>query len=185
MTAVAHQPHVWSRVEFERLVAVGGFDPDARVELIDGEILDMAPQQSIHSTGVRLVEDALRDLFGRGYDVRAQLPLAIDGQSEPEPDIAVVRGGPRDYRDAHPTTAVLIVEIADSSLEMDRGRKLALYARNAIADYWILNLVDGCLEVHREPTGARYGRRIVLSGGDRVAALSRPDRLLSVADLLP
>jgi Uma2 family endonuclease len=185
MTAVAHQPHLWSRREFERLVTSGGLQPDARLELIDGEILDMAPQQSLHSTAVRLVEDALRGAFGAGFDVRAQLPLAIDDRSEPEPDVAVVTGGPRDYRDAHPTTAVLVVEIADSSLALDRGRKLALYARNGIADYWILNLVDDCLEVYRQPMGARYASPAVLDGGDSIAPLAQPEHPLAVADLLP
>lgn len=77
----------------------------------------------------------MRVAFGRGFDVRCQLPLAIDDHSEPEPDLAVVTGSPRDYRDAHPRTALLIVEVADSSLDFDRTRKLAGYARNGIPEY--------------------------------------------------
>lgn len=185
MTAVAHQPHIWTHAEFERMVATGGLVPNARVELVDGEILDMAPQESIHSTGVRLVEDALRRLFGVGFDVRPQLPLALDDHSEPGPDIAVVIGGPRNYRDAHPDTAILIVEVAGSSLAYDRDRRLALYARNGIADYWILNLVDTCLEVYRQPMNTGYATRTLLDSTDQVAALARPNRHLSVADLMP
>ncbi len=175
MTATANQPHVWTRAEYEQLVGAGGLDPNSRVELVDGEILDMAPQASLHATGVRLAEDALRVAYGNQFDVRAQLPLAIDGCSEPEPDLAVVTGSPRDYRDAHPTTAVLIVEVADSSLQFDRTRKLALYARNGIPDYWILNLIDGMLEVHRDPAGDSYRNRTVLtaSGGQRATTLER------------
>jgi Uma2 family endonuclease len=186
MTAAAHLPHLWTRLEYERLVESGGFHPESRVELVDGEILDMAPQESLHATGIRLTEDAMRIAFGEGFEVRAQLPLAIDGYSEPEPDIAVVTGSPRDYRDAHPATAALIVEVADSSLAFDRTRKLALYARNGIPEYWILNLVDGALEVHRDPAGETYASRSVLAASEHIAPLHAPgDRAVAVADLLP
>jgi Uma2 family endonuclease len=124
--------------------------------------------------------------------VRTLLPLALDAASEPEPDVAVVAGSPRDYRDAHPSTALLIVEVADASLLFDRTTKASLYARAGIADYWLLNLVDQIVEVHRHPqrsTGAppawsyasveRYGSR------DRVAPLARSDRFIAVEDLLP
>jgi Uma2 family endonuclease len=186
MTAAAHLPHVWTRVEYERLIASGGLHPESRVELVDGEILDMAPQEGLHATGVRLAEEAMRSAFGRGFDVRTQLPVAIDGHSEPEPDIAVVTGTPRDYRDAHPTTAVLVIEVADSSLDFDRTRKLSLYARNAIPEYWILNLVDAVLEVHREPAGGDYARRTVLGASERITPLRAADaRGIAVADVLP
>jgi Uma2 family endonuclease len=186
MTAAAHLPHVWTRLEYDRLVDSGGLHPQSRVELVDGEILDMPPQKSRHATAVRLIEDALRVAFGRGHDVRTQLPLAIDDYSEPEPDVAVVTGSPRDYRDAHPTTAVLIVEVAESSVEFDRTRKLALYARNGISEYWILNLADGVLEVHRDPVGETYASRSVLAASEQVTPLhARGDRTLGVAELLP
>jgi len=186
MTAIAHKPHVWTRPEYEQLVGSGGLGPESRVELVDGEILDMASQESRHTTGVRLTEDAVRIAFGPGFDVRSQLPLAIDGFSEPEPDITVVTGGPRDYRDAHPTTAVLVVEVADSSLEFDRTRKLALYARNGVPDYWILNLVDSMLELHREPAGERYAMCIKLAPSEQVTPLHAHNaQPIMVADLLP
>jgi Uma2 family endonuclease len=185
MAAIAHQPHLWTRAEYERLIETGGLHPEARLELIDGEILDMAPQKSRHSTAVQLVNDTLRDLFGTGFTVRSQLPLALDDYSEPEPDVAVVTGSIRDYRDAHPTTALLIVEVADSSLEFDRGRKRALYGRNGIEEYWIVDVQTGCLEVHRDPQGDGYRQHRVLSAGDQIAPLHAADKLISVADLLP
>jgi Uma2 family endonuclease len=185
MSTIAHRPHSWTRAEYDRLVDAGGFLPGIRVELIDGEIFDLAPQKSQHSTAVRLIEDALRAAFGAGFDVRCQLPFALDSSSEPEPDLAVVEGSPRDYRDAHPSEAVLIVEVADSSLEFDRTRKLAAYARNDIPEYWILNLESSVLEVCRRPRAQDYGDRRTYESGDGVTPLHAPQQRLLVADLLP
>lgn len=126
MAAIAHQPHLWTRAEYERLIETGGLHPEAKLELIDAEILDRTPRKSRHSNAVQLVHDTLRDLFGTGFAVRSQLPLSVDDDSEP--DSAVVAGSIRDYRDAHPTTALLIVEVADSALDFDRDRKRALDA---------------------------------------------------------
>src|SRR5262245_24175981 len=96
------------------------FAPGDRVGLVDGGIGTMTPQNSGHATAVSLVEIALRRAFATAAYVRAQLPLALDPDSEPEPDIAVVAGSPRDYRDAHPSSALLVVEVADASLVFDR-----------------------------------------------------------------
>jgi len=185
MPVTAHRPHIWTRSEYEQLIVSGGFKPGARLELVDGEILDMAPQQSLHSTGVRLAEEALRAAFGTGFDVRSQLPLALDDQSEPEPDIAVVVGVPRDYRDSHPNTALLVVEVADSSLEFDRTRKLAMYARNGIDDYWILNLQVKALEVYRKPQGSEYRESRTLDRSRQIAPLHAGGQAVPVSDLLP
>jgi Uma2 family endonuclease len=110
--------------------------------------------------------------------------LALDERSEPEPDIAVVPGGPRDYRDAHPSHAVLVVEVADVSLAYDRIRKLAAYARAGIPEYWILDLNAENLEVCRRPMGEAYGERRILQAPDRVAPLAGTGDL-TVADILP
>ena len=141
----------WTRREYDRMIDAGVLTPEDRVELIDGDIIAVTPQKSRHATAVSLAGTALRQAFGDDVHVRSQLPLALDRTSEPEPDIAVVAGSPRDYRDAHPSTALLIVEIADTSLEFDRTKKAALYARAGILDYWIVNLVDEVVEVHGNP----------------------------------
>ena len=99
--------HRWSRAEYDRAAEAGVFSADVRLELIDGEILDMTPQGSRHATAFSLVADAVQRAFGPGYYVRLQLPLALADDSEPEPDIAVVEGDVRDYRDEHPRTALL------------------------------------------------------------------------------
>lgn len=100
------------------------------------------------------LERALSQALGVAFDIRAQLPLALESHSVPEPDIAVVRGHPRDYRDAHPQHAGLIVEVADASLAYDRGRKLAAYARAGIPEDWVLNLSDSSLEICGAPRGS-------------------------------
>ena len=183
----AVQTYRWTREAFEKLAEVGLIDPDARLELIDGEILQkMSPQSSRHATAVLLVAEALRSVFASpAYTVRVQLPLALGPYSEPEPDVAVVEGTPRRYREAHPSTAVLVVEVADASLAFDRTRKAALYARAGIPDYWIVNLLDGVLEVHRQPEGDTYRERLVLPSQERVRPLARPEVEIAVAELLP
>jgi Uma2 family endonuclease len=121
-----------------------------------------------------------------GPDVRTQIPLALDDMSEPKPDVAVVPGSPRDYLDDHPTTAVLIVEVARVSLGIDQSLKKSLYARNGIQDYWIVNLDAGCVEVYRQPQGDSYQSEMRLyRGGDTVQPLAQPQYSTPVTELLP
>ncbi|GMQ76510.1 MAG: Uma2 family endonuclease [Gammaproteobacteria bacterium] len=185
MATTAVRPHLWTRNEYDRMIEAGIFHPESHLELIEGEVLTMTPQGSRHMTAIRLVETALREVFSIGHDVRTQAPLALDERSEPEPDVAVVTGTPRDYRDAHPATAVLVVEVADSTLSFDRGRKKALYARAGIAEYWIVNLDDSQLEVSRHAEGVSYAEQQTVSPGNRIAPLARPDSPIAVDDLLP
>lgn len=143
----------WSREEYERAGELGIFGPTERLELIGGEVIrKVSPQRSPHATAVQLAHEALRERAGTARGVRSQLPLALGDDSEPEPDIAVVEGTLHDYVHAHPTTALLVIEVADSTLTFDRIRKASLYAREGISDYWILNLPDRVLECHRDPT---------------------------------
>lgn len=178
--------------EYDRLVQRGFFQPEERVELVDGEIVTMMSQGSDHAVGTSLVEAALRAAFGKGNYVRTQMPLALDAMSRPEPDVAVVRGSPRDYRDAHPVTALLVVEVADATLDYDREWKGSLYARAGIADFWIVNLVARVVEIHREPVAvpaARFGweyRRVErLAPPASATPLAAPGASVSLADLLP
>jgi Uma2 family endonuclease len=185
MSAAVVQHYRWRRQEFDHMIEAGIFHPEARLELIDGEIFCMAPQSSLHATAIRLVEEALRSVFVSTYDGRVQMPLAMDDNSEPEPDIAIVPGSPRDYRSAHPTTAVLVVEVADKSLTFDRDKKLKLYARNGIREYWILNLIEFRLELYRDPGYSVYQSQRCLQSGDSVTPLAGPDHSIKVSDLLP
>jgi Uma2 family endonuclease len=182
----------WTRGDYDKMIEAGIFAPGERVELIDGEIIAMSPQNSGHATAVSLSAEALRAAFGPGVYIRVQMPLALDPYSEPEPDVAVVPGSPRDYREAHPTTALLVLEVADSTVAYDREQKGGLYARAGIADYWLLNLNERRLEIHRDPgpmLQARYGwgYRTVqrCTADDMVAPLAAPHAHIAIADLLP
>lgn len=185
MAIAAVDTHHWTREEYERLVEEGHFQPGNRVELIDGVIYEMTAQKSLHVAGVEAASEALRAVFPEGYRIRCQYPLALGHDSEPEPDVAVVSGHWSDYIDSHPTTAILVVEVADSSLYHDRKRKASLYARVRIPEYWILNLARKRLEVYRDPKDGAYTSRTVLRAGDTVSPLSRPEASIPVTDLLP
>ena len=186
------QTRRFSRLEYERLADLDFFHPGERLELIDGLLVVREPQNSRHATAIQLVKRALERAFGPGWDVRSQLPVALDDMSEPEPDTAVVPGEPRDYSEAHPSRPVLIVEVAESRLTFDRRDKSSLYARAGIADYWVVNLVDRALEVYREPvadSSAPYGfgyRSITrLASPSTVTPMAAPAASIPVADLLP
>lgn len=180
----------WTRTEYERLVDLGLFHGDP-VELIGGQLVVAEPQGSYHATAVGVVDDALRAALPPGWIVRAQMPVALDDESVPEPDLAVVAGGRADYRHAHPARPALAVEVADSSLTFDREHKGSLYARAGVPDYWIVNLVDRALEIYRDPgpdPSAAYGWRYrsveILSPPGVAVPLALPSTRLAVADLL-
>lgn len=177
--------HTWTREDYERMAELGFFQ-DRRVELVDGVVYEfMSPQESPHATGVRKVSKALEPVFSPGYDARPQLPLAISPQSMPEPDLAVVVGEPDDYLHAHPSTAVLIVEVADSSQIHDRKRKAKVYAAAGIADYWIVNLRHDAVEVLRDPHEGAYKTRRIYRRGETISPVAKPEASVAVDDLLP
>ena len=182
----------WSRVEYEKLIELGIFQPGEPIELIGGELMVAEPQGAAHYTAIWKSAKALEAAFGPGWIVRTQGPIGLDEESEPEPDVAVVPGRPEDYRSAHPSRPVLTVEVAESSLPSDRERKGSLYARASLQDYWVVNLEDRVLEVYREPAvdpsaafGWRYIRREVFDPSAEVIPLSAPGARVRVADLLP
>ena len=181
-----------TRARYDRLVDVGIFGPEDRVELLDGLLIAREPQGERHATVVALVRAALERAFGRGYHVREEKPVALDERSEPEPDIVVVPGGPRDYLTGHPSRPVLIVEVAETSLKLDRLRKGGLYARAGITEYWIVNLVGEVLEVYRDPVrapsgqgGWKYDSVRLLRRHAVVTPLAAPRARIRVAALLP
>jgi Uma2 family endonuclease len=187
---IVRKTYRWTVDEYHQMVDLGWFQ-DQRVELIDGEILERPVPNNPHVVAMSLTEDALRSAFGSGFWIRPQSPITLGSASEPEPDLAVVPGKPRDYT-SHPTTALLVVEISDSSLSYDRKEKASLYARAGIADYWIVNLVNGQLEVCRDPAldplqafGFGYSSHIILHSGNAIAPLAAPNTPIAVADLLP
>jgi Uma2 family endonuclease len=177
--------HRWTRKEYEKAAYAGAFG-DRRVELIDGVVYDMSPQDSPHATGVTKAHRALTVAFPPSeYVLRSQMPLALGRFSMPEPDLAVVPGEPDDYLKSHPTSAVLVVEVADSSQYHDRVRKAEIYAQAGLQDYWISNLVKDVLEVYRDPVKGVYQQTLTLQRDERIAPLARPEAVIAVGDILP
>ena len=190
MSTASARPRRWKRIEYEHLIERGIFQPGEPLELIGGQLVVREPQGGAHALGVELVVEALREVFAVAARVRVQLPIALDEESEPEPDVSVVGGLLANADPVLPSGALLIVEVSDSSLTLDRTEKASLYARAGIADYWILNLVERVLEVHREPTAAStapYGWRYRLvhrlAAGDVVSPLAAPRSQIPVARL--
>jgi len=179
----------FSREQYYQMAQMGLFE-DKRVELIEGEIVEMTPVGPEHFATGDQIQDVFRRAFGKGYWVRFQGPLTL-GESEPEPDVTVIKGNRADYRTKHPETAVLVVEVADTSLEYDRTYKMSLYARAGIPEYWIVNLRDRQVEVYREPApmegtlfGYGYKVREVRTSEDTIHPLAKPEVAIRVSELL-
>jgi len=169
------------RVEYEKIVADGLFDGE-RIELLDGVIVELSRQDPRHAATVqRLTQVFAAALMERAH-LRIQLPLAVSDQSLPEPDVALVRPG--DYDAAHPATAFLAIEVADASLRKDRSVKADLYAGAGIDEYWVVNLVDGLVEVHTEPAGDHYTRVTPVHQGASVRLRAFPDVEIPVSAIL-
>lgn len=179
----------WTRKEYYRLVNEGFFIGQ-RAELLYGRIIEMSPQNYPHAEAIELADAFVRRAFPNAHRIRIQSPLKLKPISEPEPDLAIVPGKVGEGAD-HPSTAVLIIEVADTSLQYDR-RKARLYARNGIADYWIVNLADRCIEIHRDPLadgghrgGPAYKSMQAYKADESISPLAAPTASIQVQDLLP
>jgi Uma2 family endonuclease len=173
--------------QYLHLVEVGVLEEDDRVELLEGVIVAMAPPNPAHDAGTMRATYALMRVVGERATVRTQCSFVAGHWSVPEPDIAVVPGRVDDYLEAHPTMAILLVEIADSSLKQDRLSKSRIYAAAGIPEYWIVNLRESVVEVMRDPDPATALYRDVrtVRSGDELELVALPSARLAVADLLP
>jgi Uma2 family endonuclease len=183
--------HRFSVQEYHELGRHGVLTADDRVELLEGWIVAKMTINPPHGAAIGLCEQALRAVLPAGWYSRIQLPITLS-DSEPEPDLAVVTGGPRDYARRHPgpDEAGLVIEVADTSLQRDR-EKCRIYARAGISTYWIVNLLDQCVEVHTQPSGAsrmpRYQRHEVVRLGAMVPLFLGGTEIarLAVSNLMP
>lgn len=170
------------RTEYERLAEWGAFDRE-RVELIRGQVVRMSPRTPEHDwTVTQLHERLLLGLRGRAV-VRSQAALLAADDSKPEPDIQVLPPG--DYRHEHPDRALLLVEVAHTSLEYDRTVKADLYAEGGVPEYWIVDLVNRILEVRDRIANGRYSRTRCFGPGETVSPAAYPDVEIEVASVLP
>ena len=169
------------------LIDAGALGPDDKVELLEGEIVAMAPEGPRHEVAIDKTADALRVAVAGRAAVRTQHSVHAGARSVPEPDIAVVPGRHDDYARARPRTALLVVEVSDSSLARDRLRKAPVYAAAGIPEYWIVNLRDDVVEVSRAPEreARRYTETRVAPRGERLELVALPGTSLAVDDLLP
>jgi Uma2 family endonuclease len=179
----------WTKSEYYQAADLGWFEGQ-RVELIDGEVVKMAPQKNDHAHGVTLADYAAKRIFGSQYVVRVQLPMDF-GSSQPEPDVAVIRGTLKTVK-THPKTAALVIEVADTTLKYDREIKSRLYASRGVTEYWVVNLIDRQVEVRRQPGsdgaspfGYGYAETTVYQPGQAIAPLGVRKGKVKVADLLP
>lgn len=172
----------FSRAEYDRLVDLGFFG-DERLELLHGMVVAMNPQGAPHAHVIRVLNRLLTIAVGDRGIVQPQCPLALSDDSEPEPDFAVL--APGDYRREHPKTALLVVEVADSSQRKDRLVKAPLYASAGVPEYWIVLVTEGVVEVHREPHEGRYRRLETVGRGATIELVALPGVAIAADDILP
>lgn len=174
-------PRRISRELYDRMVALGLFD-EARIELLHGAIIEMTPNEPRHASPVdELVAILVPALIGRAK-VRVHQPIMAADDSEPEPDLAVVPCG--DYTQAHPEEALLVIEIAASSLRKDRLIKAPLYAASGFREYWIVNVTERVVEVHRGPVAGGWGSGVRFEHSETIAPEAFPDVAVRIADVL-
>jgi Uma2 family endonuclease len=175
--------HRLTAAEFHRMAEVGILREDDRIELIEGELIDMAPIGSNHASVVARLNAWLAGV-GR-FIVFPQNPLSLSEHSELQPDLALLKSRDDYYRASLPTPddVFLLVEVADTTLEYDRTTKIPLYAGSGIAEVWLVNLRDAVVEVFREPGAQGYTRVTRIERGQRIASLAFADLVLTVEDL--
>jgi len=180
-TASAEVIRPLRRVEYDQLAELGAFE-DEKIELLEGEMVAMSPIGTRHGSAVQLLTELLVLALHDRAAVRCQLSFAASELSEPQPDFLVVPRG--DYLEDHPSQAYLIIEVAESSLAKDRGRKLRIYASCGVPEYWVVNLVERCIEVYRGPEGATYTQMERYERGQSIQLLSFSDVRIAVSDVL-
>ena len=172
--------------EYLALGEAGILAKEERIELLDGEIIQMAPIGNRHRNSVNWIADLLGDVIGRWAMVQVQGSIQLNDASAPEPDIAVIRRRSiNDIGPVLPSDVYLLVEVADSSLEIDLGEKLARYAAAGIPEVWVANLRAGELVVNTAPAGTTYANIRVVALDGTVSPQAFPDAALAVADFIP
>jgi Uma2 family endonuclease len=178
--------HRFRVADYYRMAETGVLKPDARVELVDGRIIDMSPIGPFHGGSVNRLNRLFTKLSNGRWLVSPQNPVHLDEYSEPQPDLMLLKPMADDYMSRHPRPddVFLVIEVADTSLAFDRDEKLPAYGRAGIAEVWILNLPAKTIEVYREPHFSGYGSSQVLRAGDNASPLAFPDAVVDVTELL-
>jgi Uma2 family endonuclease len=183
---IAHKPYRIAVEKYDQMIAAGIFTENDAIELIRGEIVPKMPIGRLHAACVKRLNDYLIRNFGDRTTIGVQDPIVL-ADSEPEPDITVLKRRSDFYAAGKPKAddVLLVIEVADSSLEFDRENKLSIYAEAGIAEYWIVNLLDGVVEVYREPAGSNYASRHDARRGDSLEIRNLPGTSIAASEILP
>jgi Uma2 family endonuclease len=178
--------HRFSVNEYYRMMETGVLRPDARVELLDGQIIDMSPIGPFHGSVTKQLIQLLTDASKGRWIMAVQDPLRLDDHSEPQPDLLLLKRVSDFYRKRHPQAedVYLLVEVSDATLEQDRNEKLPAYGRAGVAEVWIVNIPEQTVEVYREPNFTGYASKIILRAGDHAKPQAFPDVAVDVSGLL-
>jgi len=178
--------HRFNTREYYQMAKAGVLKPDARVELLDGEILDMSPIGPFHGGVVNQLGHLFNLLAHGRWVVSIQNPIHLDEHSEPQPDLMLLKPALDNYKTRHPgpKQVFLLVEVADTSLEYDREKKVPAYGRAGIAESWLVNLEEETIEVNREPNLAGYQSITILRAGTKAFPLAFPDLEVDLAELM-
>jgi hypothetical protein len=178
--------HRFNVEDYYRMAETGVLRPDVRVELLDGEIIDMSPIGPSHGSALKYLLKCFSREDSDRWLLSIQDPIRLDDQSEPQPDLMLTRSSEGYYNVKHPTAedVFLLVEVSDSTLEFDRSKKIPAYGRAGVPEVWIVNLVERTLEVYREPNYTGYAAKTVLRSGDFAHPAAFPDVSVDLAALL-
>ncbi len=176
----------WTVEDYHRMLRAGILSPEDRVELLEGQIVEMVPQNPPHASRIDDGGDYLKALFAQRAKVRVQLPVTLAPGSEPEPDFAIVRPDPNRYRDRHPgpQDILLLIEVADATLTRDRTHKAAIYAKAGIPEYWIIDLPQRQMIALQNPQDNTYQQEQILGAKDQRAPLQCPEITVDLRYLL-
>jgi len=185
---VAYKPHRVSTDEFHRMAAAGVFEPDARIELIDGEIVErVSPIHPPHASTTNKLVVLFARALGDKASVHCQSPLTLPTDSEPQPDVMIAKPGAMQYDLRHPTSrdVLLVVEVADITFGADRRRKIPLYARAGVPEAWLVDLVRSLVYVYSEPREGEFTNVRVAHRGETIAPTAFPGVNAAVDAFLP
>ncbi|NJM00611.1 MAG: Uma2 family endonuclease [Synechococcaceae cyanobacterium SM2_3_2] len=180
--------HLWSVEDYHRMIENGLLTHDDRVELLEGIVSQMSPKGVSHVIISRWIAERFRERLGVGSYLLTQDPITLTEQgSEPEPDITIARGSMFDYTEHHPypEDILLVIEVADSSIEIDKTIKMPIYARARIQDYWVVDIKAKEITIYRQPVEDSYQAVQAVTGRDRLSPLAFPEIAFQVQDLFP
>ena len=181
------QIRLWSIADYHQMIEAGILGEDDRVELLEGKIVCMSPQRPFHAASVQRSSRLLFNLLSDRAEIRVQLPVILCNDSEPEPDLAIVRFDTHEYSFRHPEVAdiYLLIEVADSTIAKDRKQKARIYAKNQILEYWILDLQKRQVYVFRQPEESIYREELILNSSDSIAMHAFPDVAIALDAMFP